>query len=638
MEKNTLCQEVEQRLCDQMFRYLQKQGYEISRKNDSAISGLSTEDEVRAYQKRIHDAFCCSLREDMCSGVLADAVCTGTVKRAHYRIEKVVLTTKNNVKITTNLYIPEDNSDAAKPAILFVCGHSEEGKASEDYQYAQGQLAKAGFIVLAVDALGQGERFTYYNPQSKSLDVQGCTEEHSYYGVKAAMCDAFLYNLFMRDMDIALQYLCAREDVDTERIGATGNSGGGTQTSFLMLAGDERIKAFAPATFITDYMMLYDTAEPQDDEQIVPGIIGKNFGYTDIVLSVAPKPVLLLGVNRDFFPIEGLMKVYGQAKRIYEILGKKENLQIVIDGSVHKYSKSLVKNAVDFFSAQFFGKSRETDAAPDILDQNLLNCFPQGQISLTGAKLPDEEIRNYFYSHKKTDAEKAKQLLAGQIMTGREIKIKKFESMGSNICGNLRVHTFLLKPLPGIRNIACVYSRSISWKKQKKVVVFSDEGNLAAEKPDFLNCWLEQDLAVIIIDTANYGLLQPRKRNPYDIYGFYGMNYFFAHHLFFRGDSFAAFKSFEILSDIYNIREQFGGIEKIVGRGLTENNLCASLFVSDLTEKVEFSDMNFSLEKIITGKFYDNHDIRSVIYPGFALLYDFDKIKRSLSRGYEKIC
>ena len=100
MEKNTLCQEVEQRLCDQMFRYLQKQGYEISRKNDSAISGLSTEDEVRAYQKRIHDAFCCSLREDMCSGVLADAVCTGTVKRAHYRIEKVVLTTKNNVKIT----------------------------------------------------------------------------------------------------------------------------------------------------------------------------------------------------------------------------------------------------------------------------------------------------------------------------------------------------------------------------------------------------------------------------------------------------------------------------------------------------------------------------------------------------------
>lgn len=632
MSRESVKNLVAERYSDQMFHFLRRRGEMYARENEKMLASLTSEEEIRSYQRKIREVFFKGIRPEFANAKLHSSEKTGEIDRGNYKIEKIILTTSENVKITANVYVPESTA-AQKPAVLFVCGHYKEAKAHEEYQYVQDRLARAGFLVLGMDPIGQGERFTYYDRQTGELQVDGCTEEHSYYGAKAAMCDMFLYNLSFRDMRIALDYLCSREDVDTERIAVTGNSGGGTQTAFLMLAQDDRVKAFAPATFITDYMMFYNTGEPQDDEQIVPQIVENHLGYTDIVIAVAPKPVILLGVNQDFFPIEGLMKVYMQAQRIYDIFGCRKNLEIVIDRSVHKYTAGLVRCMTDFFSNVFFGRDAGATNNFVPLPADSLSCCPHGQICLTGAKLPDAEIADYFHSHKQDNADFAKDLLLKQVMKDRAIQMKKAKKLGGYRVGEIYANAFALEPVPAIMNTAVLYSlKRAGWENQKKILLFTDEGNLKIENsPESIGEYLKEGYAVIVVDTCNYGYLYPKQRNKYDAYGFYGMNYFFAHHFFFQGDSIAAFKSFEILSDILNIREQFGNIEKIIGEGLTENNLCVAAFLYDLQIPLVFSLKKFSLRDIIENRLYDTRDIRSVVYPGLALYYDFDKIKSDLT-------
>jgi hypothetical protein len=87
-------------------------------------------------------------------------------------------------------------------------------------------------------------------------------------------------------------------------IGVTGNSRGGTQASLVRLA-DPRVAAAAPATFIMNRETYQRTGQPQDAEQIWPGFTGAGFDHEDILLAMAPKPVCVLAVTSDFFPIEG---------------------------------------------------------------------------------------------------------------------------------------------------------------------------------------------------------------------------------------------------------------------------------------------------------------------------------------------
>lgn len=147
---------------NQMFVYLDKQGDKIKKESDKRRDKLKTVSDVEIYKKKIKKAFTAGLKDEIFNEKIISAEKTGTIRKTGYEIEKVVLKTDKGVKITTNAYKPL-NIKGKIPAILFLCGHSPEGKALDDYQIVETELARAGFFVLAVDAIGQGERFTYYN-------------------------------------------------------------------------------------------------------------------------------------------------------------------------------------------------------------------------------------------------------------------------------------------------------------------------------------------------------------------------------------------------------------------------------------------------------------------------------------------
>ena len=84
---------------------------------------------------------------------------TGTVERPGYRIEKVTFESRPRLYVTANLYVPAGTG--RRPAILGPLGHSVNGKAWPSYQKLFSNLARKGYVVLAYDPFGQGERIEY---------------------------------------------------------------------------------------------------------------------------------------------------------------------------------------------------------------------------------------------------------------------------------------------------------------------------------------------------------------------------------------------------------------------------------------------------------------------------------------------
>ena len=130
----------------------------------------------------------------------------------------------------------------------------------------------------------------------------------------------------------------SRPEVDPKRIGATGNSGGGTHTTYLS-ALDDRIQVAAPSCYINSWRVLLDALGPQDAEQVFPGWLKNGMDFPDFIYSFAPKPFLVLSAIRDFFPIGGVRETFAEAQAMYDKLGIPDKLQKVEADDGHGYSK-----------------------------------------------------------------------------------------------------------------------------------------------------------------------------------------------------------------------------------------------------------------------------------------------------------
>ena len=114
-----------------------------------------------------------------------NAVITSTLQRDGYTVEKLIFESQPRYYVTASVFVPA-TSRGPYPAVLGTAGHSLDGKATDIYQRAWISLAKRGFLVLAYDPPGQGERLEYLDPATgKSRLPGGGTGEHS---MAAAQC------------------------------------------------------------------------------------------------------------------------------------------------------------------------------------------------------------------------------------------------------------------------------------------------------------------------------------------------------------------------------------------------------------------------------------------------------------------
>jgi dienelactone hydrolase len=363
---------------NQMADYLRRRGEEFLRRQTAEKAAMS-QAEFEARRQRVRTAFLHAMGGLPDERTPLNARCTGTVDQDGYTIEKIIYESQPDFPVTSALYLPKGLESPA-PAVLFVHGHSDAGKSYPEYQAVCIDLVRNGFVVLAMDPPGQGERKQTYDPQKGTVRIPACTSEHTYMGMQQVLGGASLARYFIWDAIRGVDYLQARPEVDPDRIGVTGNSGGGTQTTLLMMA-DPRLAAAVPCTFIMTLESYMKSGQPQDMEQIVWGCFCDGPDHDDYITAMAPKPVLVGAVAYDFFPIEGTIEALQRAKQVYAHYGAEEKVDLVVAPSRHAYAPLLRQAAVNWFKVHLKNEEPKFETSQvETLPEDALWCTPNGQV------------------------------------------------------------------------------------------------------------------------------------------------------------------------------------------------------------------------------------------------------------------
>jgi hypothetical protein len=195
----------------------------------TAIQSIRTRQEAEARQREAKEKIL-----EVFGGLPAyrgplNARVTGVLDAGSHRIEKVMFESLPNYWITGNLYVPKGTGPF--PAVLYAIGHWNEGKPAGQRMAAN--LAMQGFVVLTFDPMGQGERLQGYWPRAGVSIVPPGVQQHFIAGTAAILINQTLSSYFAFDGIRSIDYLVSRPEVDKERIGATGCSGGGTQSTYI---------------------------------------------------------------------------------------------------------------------------------------------------------------------------------------------------------------------------------------------------------------------------------------------------------------------------------------------------------------------------------------------------------------------
>ena len=353
---------------------------QISQERKARLKRIVTRGQAEAYQQHVREAIRSAFSPRPPKTEL-NARVTGVVERSGYRIEKVTFESRPGCLVTANLYVPDGLEEAA-PCVLGTCGHSEDGKACDLYQEFCQRLVRAGFVVLIYDPFNQGERDQYHGLSGREA-VAGCCQAHNMMGKQLELLGEFFGMWRAWDGIRALDYLLSRPEVDPTRVGLTGNSGGGTMTTWLW-AIDERFTMAAPGCFVTTFLHNLENELPADNEQCPPGVIGAGLEMADFLIARAPKPVLLLGQTYDFFDRRGLRQAYEDLHHVYACMGAGENVKLFMGPQGHGYSVHNQEAMVAFF-AHYAGVPLVLADETETLDAETLFATPQGNVVAAGA-------------------------------------------------------------------------------------------------------------------------------------------------------------------------------------------------------------------------------------------------------------
>lgn len=283
-----------------------------------------------------------------------NAIINSTRTMDGYMVENIAIESFPGFYITGNLYRPiEENKKFA--AIINPHGHLKDKRFTHYVQLRSAVLARMGAIVFSYDMVGYGE--------SQQVDHR--------------MPIAMLLQTW--NSKRVLEYLLSRSDVDSDRIGMTGGSGGATQT-FLLAAIDDRIKASAPVVQVSAHffggcvcesgMPIHKTSEYQTNN-------------VEIAALFAPKPLLLISNGEDWTRNTPSME-YPFVKKVYSLYDapyRVENVHLPMEKHDYGYSK---RTAVYNFFAYHLKLDQDKIPYDEGYKEDFVTILPRENLEVFG--------------------------------------------------------------------------------------------------------------------------------------------------------------------------------------------------------------------------------------------------------------
>lgn len=305
------------------------------------------------------------------------AVVTGVTEHEEFRVEKVHFQASPGLYVTGNLYIPK-NFTGKLPAILYVCGHAnvvENGisyGAKVHYQHHPAWFARHGYVCLIIDTLQLAEiegihhglyRYDRWWWQSRGYTPAGV---EAWFAIRA------------------VDYLVSRPEVDAERIGMTGRSGGGIN-SWWGVALDDRIKVAVPVAGVTDLTNYVVDGCVEGHCDCMFFVNSYQWDYSKLVALAAPRPLLISNSDQDpIFPIDGVFRIYMKVRELYKQLEAEPQIALNTVSGPHKDVQELRVHAFRWFNHYLQGRD-------DLIEEPAVKFFEPEQLRVF-KQLPADEI------------------------------------------------------------------------------------------------------------------------------------------------------------------------------------------------------------------------------------------------------
>lgn len=314
---------------------------------------------------------------------------TGTLHLDGFDVDRIHFQSRPGLYVTGNLYRPPNIKPGERlPAIFYVCGHSGRGRNGNKVAYQSHGIwfARHGYICLMVDTLQLGEIAAFHHGTYNLNRWWWHSAGYTPAGVEA-------WN-GIRGLD----YLLSRDDVDPDRIGVTGISGGGAAT-FWIAAADPRVKVAVPVSGMADL-------ESYVPNRVINGHCDCMFLYntfdwpwTRIAGLIAPRPLFFVNSDQDsIFPMDANERVINRLERLYSLYQSSDRVDAFVSVGGHAYREDIRKAVYRFFNTYMKNDPREvSDSEVDIVSEGSrpggypippesLRVFP------TDADLPHDEL------------------------------------------------------------------------------------------------------------------------------------------------------------------------------------------------------------------------------------------------------
>jgi dienelactone hydrolase len=438
----------------------------------------------------------------------------GTLKRKGYRIEKLIFQSRPDVWVTASAYVPE--GEGKHPAVLCVHGHWPWARRDPVVQARCLGLMHLGFFVLAIDAFGAGERYTY---------PDGGTYHGALYGATLWPAGLTLLGCQVYDNRRAVDYLLTRPEVDGDRLGVTGASGGGNQT---MYAGalDDRFQAVVPVCSVGNYQAYLKAACCVCE--VLPG--GLRFTEEGDVLGlVAPRALMVVSADQDAyqFSVGEAKKSLERAQAIFKLTNAADKVRHAVFESKHDYNQAM-REAMYGWMARWLKDEGKGDPiaepAHEVEKVVDLACFPDPADRPKGSLFPPtlaaregqallEKLTGNKPNHAE-DWESTAVYRRGQLrklVFGDFPKLPKpLAQMGkTETREKLRTTPLVFQPEAGLPLHALLLNKAEVDGKQKVCVLLHLDGKAEAIKHPLAAALLERGYVVIAPDLRATGESKP---------------------------------------------------------------------------------------------------------------------------------
>jgi len=369
-----------QELPDMLLSFVAKKTNSLAAERDQVRSRIQTASEMEERNRFVREKITAMLGGFPPRNPLSPVVAR-VVERDGYRIENVRFQSRPNFWVTGNLYVPATGVGPF-PGIISPCGHYSEARIYPAYQFLYLDLVRNGFVVLAYDPIGQGERRHYWNPRTKKSEIGGpVTWEHDMPGHLLLLIGENLTQYRIWDGMRAIDYLLTRPEVDSKRIGCTGQSGGGTLTLFIS-ALDERVRC---AVMHEGGTRRRWPLEIRPETPIGTGDVEQHFfpaaiygiDLPDVHFAIAPRPLL---TTIEYYSPD-FNETARQIGERYRLLGAPDRFATEEATDPHALTMKLRLATTDWFSRWFYnrrGPEREPGVTPESAET--LYCTPNGSL------------------------------------------------------------------------------------------------------------------------------------------------------------------------------------------------------------------------------------------------------------------